>query len=244
MKRITTTLVLLVALIATSQAQDLLGKKWYQFTIGGKKGYFVKTTEFSQTTMTENQFGSGSTFDNSPVEIKVAEIYPTTGDEVRVITDYGDSTFYVLVFKNFTDSKVSSCMSRDKFTTIEEAKTYVPAEEYFSDWYTEKGYKAEEKKPAMPEMTRNDAVAFAKYFAKAYKDLKAKMDAKAKTDDAGMGNFALVMMLATVPSQYAALKGFNQYKSMAVIERGLTKYQNDSEIKKIMSSIGLDKTKK
>jgi hypothetical protein len=31
---------------------------------------------------------------------------------------------------------------------------------------------------------------------------------------------------------------------MAVIERGLTKYKNDSEIKKIMSSIGLDKTKK
>jgi hypothetical protein len=244
MKRITTTFLLLFTLLLSTQAQDLLGKKWYQFTIGGNKGYFVKTTEFSKTTMTENQFGSGSTFDNSPVEIKIAEIY-TSGNEVRVITEYGDSSFYVLVFRNFTDYKVQSCMNTDEYKNIADAKTFVPKEEQFSDWFTEKGYKAEDKKPVMPPMTRNDAVAFTKYFVNAFKDIQAKADAKAKNGtDEGLSNFAMVMVLATVPNQYAAMKGFNQYKSAAVIEKGLAKYKNDAEIKKILSAAGLDKLKK
>ncbi len=242
MKRFTTTLLLAIAVVFSATAQQkLLNQKWHRFTIGGNKNYFVKTTVFTNTTMTENQFGSGGQFDNSPMEIKVAEIY-TTENDVRVITDYGDSSYYVLVFKNFTDKKVQACMNTDRYTTIEEAKTFVPEEKEFSDWLTEAGYKAEAKKPAMPEMTKKDVLAFANFFAKKYKEIKSKIDANPNPDKE-MGGFATALLLSTMPSNYAELKGFNAYKSIAVIVRGMEKFKNDADLKKIFKNAGLDKIK-
>jgi hypothetical protein len=242
MKRITTTLILIISIVLSAKAQqELISQKWHRFSIGGNKGYFVKTTVFTDSTMTENQFGSGGQFDNSPMVIKVAEIY-STGNEVRVITDYGDSSYYVLVFKNFTNNKAKGCMNTDRYSTIEEAKTFMPEENEFSDWYTEAGYKAEAKKPAMPEMTKKDAIAFAKFFTTAFKEIKKKMDDNPNPDKE-MGGFAAALLLSTMPSNYAESKGFNAYTSIPVIERGMKKFKNDAELKKIFKDAGLDSIK-
>ena len=42
-----------------------------------------------------------------------------------------------------------------------------------------------------------------------------------------------------MPGKYADLKGFNIYKSRAILERGMTKYENDPDVKKIFKSAGL-----
>lgn len=241
MKRITTTLLLAAAFVFTAQAQEVLKHKWHRFYIGGNKGYFVKTTQFTNTTMTENQFGAGNSFDNSPMEIKVAEIYKTDVDE-RVITDYGDSSYYVLVFKKFTANKAQGCMNTEAFKTIEEAKAFEPADTDFTDWFTEPGYKAEAKKPAMPEMTKKDALAFATFITKAYTDIKTAAEANSDGDKAKDG-FAAAMLLAVMPSKYAELKGYNAYKSLPVIERGMKKFEKDADVRKIFKDAGLGEVK-
>lgn len=238
MKRITTTVLLAISFVFTVQAQEVLKHKWHRFYIGGNKGYFVKTNQFTNTTMTENQFGAGNTFDNSPMEIKVAEIYKTDADE-RVITDYGDSSYYVLVFKNFTANKAQACMNTEAFKTIEEAKAYQPAETDFTDWFTEPGYKAEAKKPAMPEMTKKDVLAFATFMAKAYKEIKTAAEAKSDGGDEAKDGFAAAMLLAVMPAKYAESKGYNAYKSLPVIERGMKKFEKDADVKKIFKNAGL-----
>jgi hypothetical protein len=230
-----------MALVVTTAmfSQEVLKHKWHQFYIGGNKGYFTKTHQFTATTMTENQFGSGSQFDNSPMEIAVAEIY-TAGAEERVILDYTDSNYYVLVFKNFTPQKASVSMNTDAFKTMEEAKQYVPAEESFSDWYTPAGYKAANAKPAMPEMTKKDAVALATYMANAYTKVKETIEAKPKSDNEFEG-LGLALMLSTLPANYAESKGFNPHKSLAVIDRGMKKYRKDPAVLKIFKDAGIDK---
>lgn len=237
MKRITTTLFFLSALMTAGHAQEVLKHKWHRFYIGGDKGYFVKTSTFTHTSMTEDQFGSGSTFDNSPMEIKVAKLYTTAADE-RVITDYGDSSYYVLVFKNFTSNKAAVCMNTEAFKTIEEAETYSPADTEFTDWFTEAGYALESKKPVMPEMTKKDAIAFMQYLTKAIADIKKAVAEKA-SDDKEMDGLAFAMIISTVPAKFAETKGYNAYKSIPVIQRGMNKFKNDPEIKKLMSATGL-----
>jgi hypothetical protein len=241
MKRILSTLLLVTISYLTANAQDLLKHKWHRFYIGGNKGYFVKTTQFTASTMTENQFGSGGAFDNNPMEIKVAEIY-TSGNETRVITDYGDSSYYILVFKNFTDYKVQAGMNIEGYKTIDEAKTFTPAESEFSDWFTEAGYKAEEKKPAMPEMTKKDALAFVTFLTNALKEIEKAVEERA-SENKEMDGFAAAMLMAVMPSKYAASKGYNAYKSLAVIDRGMNKFKNDPDIKKLLKEAGLPDSK-
>ncbi len=241
MRRIITTLLVLVAIISTVSAQELLKHKWHRFYIGGDKGYFVKTNSFTATSMTENQFGSGGQFDNSPMEIKVVSIYQTADDE-RVITEYADSAYYILVFKNFTANKAQVCMSTEPFTTIDAAKAFVPADEMFSDWFTAAGYKAEEKKPAMPEMTKKDAIAFVTYFTNAINSIKKAQEAKSDADKE-KNAFAAAMLLAVVPSKFAESKGYNAYKSLPVIDRGMNKYKNEPEIKQLLKEAGMPDNK-
>ncbi|MCX6318689.1 MAG: hypothetical protein NTW29_15515 [Bacteroidetes bacterium] len=240
MKRSITTLLMLTGLLVTTHAQEILKHKWHRFFIGGDKGYFVKTNTFSNTTMTEDQFGSGGNFDNSPMEIKIAELYTTPTDE-RVITDYGDSSYYVIVFKNFTAQKASVCLHTEVFTTIEAAKAFVPDSAAFTDWFTEAGYKAEDKKPVLPEMTKKDAISFVQFFTNVLKDVQA---AAVKTEgEKEMKGFAAAMLLSALPAKYAESRGYNAYKSMPVIERGLKKYKNDPEIKKLLKEAGLPNVK-
>lgn len=238
MKRILSALFLLSLTVLSAHSQEnLLKNKWHRFYIGGNNGYYVKTTQFSQTTMTEDQFGGGDTFDNSPMEVKVVEIY-TIGDETRVITENVEAGFYILVFKNFTEHKAQGCISVSGYNTIEEAKTFMPADKDFTDWFTEDGYNAEMAKPVMPEMTKDDAVSFITYFIIAFKEIEksAKEDGSYNKE---MNGFVAAMLMAVVPSKYAGSKGYNAYKSLEVISRGMEKYKDDPAVKNILKEAGL-----
>ena len=237
MKKILTTLLFAITIIFSAQSQEVIKHKWHDFVIGGENGYFVKTQIITATTIIENYLGSGGGFDDNPIETKVVEIY-SNGIEERVITENGDSSYYVIIFKNFTANKASVCMNSEEFKNIEDAKMYTPSEGCFSDWYTEAGYKIENDKPAMPEMTKKDVLEFSNYMAEIVKKVKEETKATPETVTEA-DKFALVLILSTVPGKYADLTGFNIYKSRAILERGMTKYENDPDVKKIFKSAGL-----
>ena len=219
-------------------AQKITTEKWHTFYIGGNKGFFVKTYVVSKDGLTENQFGSGGQFDNSPVQIKVAELVANENEE-RIITDYGDSAYYVIVFKNLTAEKAEVCYHTDVFKTIAEAKAYIPDATEYSDWFTETGYNASLKKPAMPEMNKQDVLKFAQYMAKFVADANVDMEKLTGEEKANSG-FRLALLVATLPSKYAEEKGFSPYKSLAIIDRGVNKFKNDKDVKKILKSIDFD----
>ena len=216
-------------------AQKITTEKWHTFYIGGNKGFFVKTYMVSKDGLTENQFGSGGQFDNSPVQIKVAELV-ANGNEERIITDYGDSAYYVILFKNITSEKARVCYSTDQFKTIEEAKKFAPADSEFSDWFTETGFKLEDKKPAMTIFTKADAKELIAFVIDYTKTLQKELTL-VKDDDKALG---LAFVIATLPSQFATKKGFHAYKSLPVIDKGMNKFKNDPEIKKMIKDADLN----
>ena len=112
MKKILTTLLFAITIIFSAQSQEVIKHK-HDFVIGGEKGYFLKTQNITATTIIENYLGSGGGFDDNPIETKVVEIY-SNGIEERVITENGDSSYYVIIFKNFTANKASVCMNSEE----------------------------------------------------------------------------------------------------------------------------------
>jgi hypothetical protein len=179
MKKISLLMLGLTFLQLSITAQKIIGVKWSNPILGGKKGYFTKMHTINKDNMIENQTGSGGQFDNSPVNIPVVEIF-SIGTEERVITSYGDSSYAIIVFKNITTKNADVCFHGETFKTIEEAKAFIPTEQDFFKWYTDAGYKQEMSKPAMPEMTKKDALAFANYINKVMMDIKSKMEAMPK----------------------------------------------------------------
>jgi hypothetical protein len=108
----------------------------------------------------------------------------------------------------------------------------------FTTWYTEKGYAIEEAKPSMPELTRNDALEFATYYAAKAKTIMQQMKAIKQTDDQQkMAGLAMAMLLNGAPTEWALSKGYSGLKSIAVIDNGLKKFKDDKEITAIMKSI-------
>jgi hypothetical protein len=238
MKKLIFILFAIVAIQLATLAQKATAHKWYTYTIGGKKSYYLKTHQFTNEKMIENQTGSGSQFDNSLVEVPIVAI-ATNGNDELVVLKYGDSSYYALVFKNITTTSAMVQFSDDAFKTIEEAKSFEPTNEG-TEWFTEAGFAKANKKPAMPEMKKQDVIAFIKYFGEKVKLIKEKTD-ELKTDDDKMKSLGMVMVLATVPAAYAKAKGYHEYKSMAVIERGIKKFKNDKDLKKLVKDIGLEK---
>lgn len=235
--------VCFLGLVATSTAQSVTKTKWHVYTLGGKRNYFVKTHSFSSTKETIAQFGAGDQWDKQKQEIDVVSM-ETEGSSERVIVKYSDSSFYTYLFQNITPNQATVFTSDDEAKTIEEAKQYQPKPgDNGSTWLTTAGYTAAEKKKVMPALQKKDALDFMNYFVKTANEYKAKMEDLSKTamsDDekagAGMG---MAILLSSLPMQYAETKGFHPYKSMNVIEAGLKKFQNDKDVKKIMSQFSM-----
>ena len=222
--------IIMVAI--TAKAQKITNQKWHNYYVGGNKGYYVKTYQFTTTKMTENQFGSGGQFDNKPNNFKVAELV-NVNDVVKVIADYGESNYYVIIFKNITNLKADVCFHTEAFKTMDEAKAYEPNAIEFQPWFTEPGYVAENKKPIMPPLTKEQTIELTKYMTK---DIKAQLD-KAKTEEE---KFGIIMTMAVLPSFYAESKGFHPYKSLPIMNKAMDKYANDPTIKKMMKDAGID----
>jgi hypothetical protein len=241
MKKICTLVLILLVTSTTINAQKTIANKWHQYYIGGKKGFFVKTTTFTNTTMTENQTGRGDKWDNSPVTINVTSINEEANGIEKIITKYGDSSYYVMFFKDFTANEAKVHMSTEEYKTAEDAsQMQMPGDKEFSKWLTEAGYKLSLKKPAMPELTKKDVLAIVQKMVDVMKETETRM--ANLTDDQKKGaGLGMVLLLSTVPSNYAEAKGYNPYKSLPVIERGMNKFKNDKDVKKLMKTIDLKK---
>ncbi|MFC4262787.1 hypothetical protein ACFOWM_07865 [Ferruginibacter yonginensis] len=226
MKKILYGICLLVMQQAVAQKSTNI--KWHRLVVGGKNSYFTKTHVITDTVMIEDQFGTGDIWDNSPMEIKVANIV-TNSNEERIITKYGDSLYAVIIFKNITDSAANVCYYSNTFATITAAQQYKPDENSFFKWYTTIGYEAEMAKPVMPTMTKNDVIDFAKYYAGIVKQIKENIK-NTTGDEKTKAGLAMAMILNAVPTKYASIKGYNSYKSLAVIEKGLKTFGKDKEV--------------
>jgi hypothetical protein len=78
--RCTLSLILTIMIATSINAQKLANTKWFEYYLGGNKGYFVKAHTISQNNLTINQTGSGGSFDNKPSVLPI-EIVATAMDE-------------------------------------------------------------------------------------------------------------------------------------------------------------------
>ncbi len=222
--------------ITNLNAQKATANKWFQYYIGGKKGYFIKTTTFTKSSMVENQKGRGDQWENQPVTVKVVDINQENEME-KIITEYGDSSYYVVTFKDFTINNAKVNLNSTEYKTIEEAKQApTPDEKEFSNWYTEEGYKASLKKPTMPEMKKQDVIKLTQYIANKLKEIESKINNLSDEEKKAAG-LGIALLISTAPSNYAEAKGYHAYKSLAVMERGMKKFKDDKDVKKILDSI-------
>lgn len=225
--------VFVLITINSAKAQKLTNTKWYEYYLGGTKGYFVKTHTISNNTFTINQTGSGGNFDNKPSVLPI-EIIQTAADE-RMITKYDDTTYMVIVVKSFTADKAQACVNLEQFKTVQEATDYKPDDKDYTTWYTEAGFKTENAKPAMSAFTKNDMLVFSKFLVDKLNEKSATLEKTLSTDDE---NFALAMSMLTLPFEYAQSKGYNAYKSLSVFDKGITKFKKDPEVTKLFKDAG------
>ncbi len=234
MKKLLTALSILL-LANTVQAQTLVNTKWYEYYLGGTKGYFTKTHTVKQNKLIENQMGSGGAFDNKPTDISIEKLISTTTDE-RIINKYDDTTFMVIVFKNIDTDKAKVCLNTETFTSIEAATAFMPKDEEYITWYTEAGFKIENAKPIMPTITKNDMLAFSNYMIDKLKEISKKLDEEKL--EAEEKNFKLAMSTILLPLDYSESKGYNGYKSLAVFEVGIKKFKKDPAVLKAFKDAG------
>jgi hypothetical protein len=227
--------ILSICMLSNLQAQKINNTKWYEFYLGGKKGFFTKTHTITDKKITENQTGSGGEFDNKPSDVIIEKFITTDADE-RIINKYDENTYMVIVFKNITADKAKVCLNTEQFKTIEEAKAFMPEEEDYATWYTEAGFTIENAKPIMPTMTKNDMIDLSKFMVEKLTETSKKLDEKKLEPDDK--KFALVMSIVVVPLLYAENKGFHSYKSLSVFEKGITKFKNDAAVKKVFKDAG------
>jgi hypothetical protein len=226
----------MLSLVNSITAQKLANTKWYEYYLGGKKGFFTKTHTISQKSLTINQTGSGGNFDNKPSVLPIQ--FVSTATDERLITKYDDTTYMVILVKNITPMKAKACVNLEKFKNIEAATNYTPNESEYTTWYTEAGFKVENTKPAMPPITKNAMLDFCAFLVEKLKEKEKNLDAsKTLKDDK---EFALAMSMIAVPFQYAEVKGYNAYKSLAVFEKGIVKFKKDAAVIKIFKDAGFD----
>lgn len=241
MKKVLLFIALFIVTNTLVNAQQVAKTKWKIYTLGGKKGYFTKTYQFSNNKMLEISNGSGDQWEGNKVEVAIVA-NETEGTNETIVLKYGDSSFYAYYFENITADGATVHFSNE-FVDVESAKTYKPTDANSgSKWYTVAGFAKVDKLKAMPELQKKDALAFAKYFVGVAKNLKAKLEENTTGSDdekAGRG-LAMVMMLSATPTTYAESKGFHPYKSIAVMERGMKKFEKDKDVKKIMSEFKMD----
>ncbi len=237
MKKLLLLLLVAVSLNSKLAAQKNATQKWYNYSLGGKKSYFTKTHQITTTSFIESQVGSGDQWENQPVTVPVIEIVSENGVE-KIITKYGDSSYYTITLKDITATQANVNLSSDAYKTIEEAKQHIAPDDGFSVWYTKAGFTKLEKMPVMPELKKQDAVMLSKYIVNIFKDIKSKMT-KLSDEEKKNAGFAMALLLSTAPTKYAESKGYNGYKSLAVIDRGMKKFKTDKDVKKIIAEIDL-----
>lgn len=237
MKKIILSLSIMTMAVC-SFAQKSQEVDWHQYSIGGSNGYYTKHYFFSQklNAMLEHSMGRNDGFDGQTMQIDIAE-YAFAPAEERYITKYSDK-FAVVIFKNITENQADVFYYSDTYDKIEDARAFQPKPEQFSTWYTEKGYALEEAKPVMPELTRDDALEFATFYAAKAKSIMQQMKTvQQKDEQKKMAGLAMAMLLNGVPTEWAVSKGYSGLKSITVIDNGLKKFKDDKEITEIMKSI-------
>lgn len=213
-------------------AQQAADKEWFTPVVGGTNGYFVKHYFFSTELkkMLETSTGRGDQFDSVPMEIECAEPIIEAGVE-RYFPIYSGN-YSVITFRNITENNAEVALCFNIFSTLEEAKGYVAPEDSYHTWHTKKGFDQEMAKPAIPKLSKNDVIDFFNY-------CKSLLD-QAKADSPQLDKKALqslyTQILIGAPMRYAREKGYNEFKSMQVIQKGVEENAQDADIKKIVET--------
>lgn len=213
-------------------AQKSANTEWFVPVVGGPNGYFVKHYFFSTELkkMLETATEKGDQFDSIPMEIEVAEII-VENDVERIFPIYSGN-YSVITFRNIHSDNAEVALCYSVFSTLEEAKAYVAPNDSYHLWHTKKGFDTEMSKPTIPEMSRNDVIDFFTY-CKSLLD-KAKTDAPHLDKKALQSLYTQILMGAAM--SYALKKGYNSYKSMSVIQKGIQANAQDEEIKQLVQS--------
>lgn len=217
---------------AQIHAQQAANIEWFVPVIGGPNGYFVKHYFFSTelNKLLETATGKGDLFDSVPMEIACAE--PTfEGGIERYFPIYSEN-YSVITFRNITKNTAEVALCYELFPTLEEAKSYVAPNDSYHTWHTKTGFDQEMAKPVIPALTKNDVIDFFNY-------CKSLLD-QAKADSPQLDKKALqslyTQILIGASMRYARAKGYNEFKSMQVIQKGVEANAQDEDIKKIVNS--------
>jgi hypothetical protein len=153
-----------------------------------------------------------------------------------VVTSYGEAMYAIIVFKNINELTADVCYYTNTFKTLEEAKQYQPKDTDYFKWFTEEGYTNEMAKPVMPTMKKKDAVEFANYLLSVTKKMNEYL-VKLSKEEKTKAKFAMAMVLGALPQKYAEKKGFNSYKSIPIIEKGIKAFAKDKDVLKIVNQL-------
>ena len=214
------------------QAQEAADKEWFTPVIGGSNGLFIKHYFFSTELqkMLETSTGRGDQFDSIPMEIECAE--PIIEDGVERYFPIYSGNYSVITFRNITENNAEVALCFDIFSTLEEAKGYVAPEDSYHQWHTKAGFDQEMAKPVIPELSKKDVIDFFTY-------CKSLLD-QAKANSPQLDKKALqslyTQILIGAPMRYAREKGYNEFKSMPIIQKGVEKNAQDPDIKKIVET--------
>lgn len=213
-------------------AQQAADQEWFTPIIGGKNGYFIKHYFFSTELkkMLETSTGRGDNFDSVPMEIECAEPIIEAGVE-RYFPIYSGN-YSVITFRNITENNAQVALCYAVFSSLEEAKAYIAPNDAFHLWHTKTGFEQEMAKPVIPKLNKSDVVDFFNY-------CKSLLD-QAKADSPQLDKKALqslyTQILIGAPMRYAREKGYNEFKSMQVIQKGVEENAQDADIKKIVET--------
>lgn len=213
-------------------AQKAAKQEWFCPVIGSSKGYFIKHYFFSTelNKLLETSTGRGDQFDSVPMEIECAAPIYENGVE-RFFPIYSGN-YSVITFRNITENNAEVALCYQTFATLEDAKGYVAPEDSYHIWHTKTGFEQEMAKPVIPALSKNDVIDFFNY-------CKSLLD-EAKSNSPQLDKKALqslyTQILMGAPMRYAREKGYNEFKSMQVIQKGVEANAQDEEIKKIVNT--------
>lgn len=218
------------------QAQQATNREWLCPVIGGNNGFFVKHYYISNelNKVVETSTGRGDQFDSVPMELECAA--PDFENGVERFFPIYSGTYSIITFRNISDQSAEVSICYQTFQTLDEAKNYEAPNESFQKWYSNEGYNAEMEKPTIQTMSKKDVIDFLKF-------CKTLIDT-AKVNSPQLDKQSLQTLISYIMTgaalKYAREKGFNEFKSMPVIQRGVQSYADDKQVKEIVESFKID----
>ncbi len=216
---------------AQSAAQSVKGT-YYYYSIGGSRpeGYEVQKVVISDKAIEDKNITSPGTFD---FNYKITKVIEKDG-ESRFIIKNEDGTYNAFVLKNITAKSVKKGFIADMGKKTEAEVINAKAnDQKMSEMFTEEGYKEQEAKPVLKELTRENVLEVVGGYEKMMEAMKK--DTKFKTDNER--SMAGMMAALAIPKMWLEKKGYNSYKSLENYSKSLENYKNDPEIKKRMEAV-------